>query len=98
MIPASLDSGHRLIADTLAAFRAGPALGSVALRPAPRARVPLYIGIAGSKRSGKDTLANGLASALSLPCDSFAAPLVTARDKWGVECAINGCCCGLRSV
>ena len=75
MIPASLDSGHRLIADTLAAFRAGPALGSVALRPAPRARVPLYIGIAGSKRSGKDTLANGLASALSLPCDSFAAPL-----------------------
>lgn len=75
MIPASLDSGHRLIADTLAAFRAGPALGSIALRPAPRSRVPLYIGIAGSKRSGKDTLANGLASALSLPCDSFAAPL-----------------------
>lgn len=64
-----------MIADTLAAFRAGPALGSIALRPAPRARVPLYIGIAGSKRSGKDTLANGLASALALPRDSFAAPL-----------------------
>jgi pantothenate kinase len=74
MIPASLDSGHRMIADTLAAFRAGPALGSIALRPAPGA-CPLYIGIAGGKRSGKDTLANGLASALALPCDSFAAPL-----------------------
>jgi hypothetical protein len=63
MIPASLDSGHRMIADTLAAFRAGPALGSIALRPAPQARPPLYIGIAGGKRAGKDTLANGLASA-----------------------------------
>ena len=75
MIPASLDSGHRMIADTLAAFRAGPAVGSIALRAAPQARPPLYIGIAGSRRAGKDTLANGLASALALPCDSFAAPL-----------------------
>ena len=75
MIPASLDSGHRMIADTLAAFRASPALGSIALRAAPQARPPLYIGIAGGKRAGKDTLANGLASALVLPCDSFAAPL-----------------------
>ncbi|MBA0429145.1 MULTISPECIES: hypothetical protein [Stenotrophomonas] len=75
MIPASLDSGHRMIVDTLAAFRASPALGSIALRAAPQARPPLYIGIAGGKRAGKDTLANGLASALVLPCDSFAAPL-----------------------
>ncbi|MGB5907688.1 MAG: hypothetical protein WBG87_09630 [Stenotrophomonas maltophilia] len=75
MIPASLDSGHRMIADTLAAFRASPALGSIALRAAAQARPPLYIGIAGGKRVGKDTLANGLASALALPCDSFAAPL-----------------------
>jgi len=75
MIPASLDSGHRMIADTLAAFRTGPALGSIALRAAPQARPPLYIGIAGGRRAGKDTLANGLASALALPCDSFAAPL-----------------------
>ncbi|EKT4441115.1 hypothetical protein QEK83_004988 [Stenotrophomonas maltophilia] len=75
MIPASLESGHRMIADTLAAFRAGPAVGSIALRAAPQARPPLYIGIAGSRRAGKDTLANGLASALALPCDSFAAPL-----------------------
>lgn len=75
MIPASLDSGHRMIADSLAAFRTGPALGSIALRAAPQARPPLYIGIAGGRRAGKDTLANGLASALALPCDSFAAPL-----------------------
>lgn len=75
MIPASLDSGHRMIADSLAAFRTGPALGSIALRTAPQARPPLYIGIAGGRRAGKDTLANGLASALALPCDSFAAPL-----------------------
>ncbi|MDA3306243.1 MULTISPECIES: hypothetical protein [Stenotrophomonas] len=75
MIPASLDNGHRIIANTLAAFRAGSALGSVALRPCPEAPLPLYIGIAGSNRAGKDTLANGLASALGLPCDSFAAPL-----------------------
>ncbi|HEL3178894.1 TPA: hypothetical protein UME25_004718 [Stenotrophomonas maltophilia] len=75
MIPASLDSGHRMIADTLVAFRAGPALRRTALRPAPQAAGPLYIGIAGAKHAGKDTLANGLASALALPCDSFAAPL-----------------------
>ncbi|MDA5341584.1 hypothetical protein [Stenotrophomonas maltophilia] len=75
MIPASLDSGHRMIADTLAAFRAGPAFGRTRLRPAPQAVGPLYIGIAGAKHAGKDTLANGLASALALPCDSFAAPL-----------------------
>ncbi len=75
MIPASLDSGHRMIADTLAAFRAGPALASTALRARPQAGPPLYIGIAGAKRAGKDTLASGLASALALPCDSFAAPL-----------------------
>ncbi|HGM6067429.1 TPA: hypothetical protein ACKP39_004342 [Stenotrophomonas maltophilia] len=75
MIPASLDSGHRMIADTLAAFRAGPAFGRTRLRPAPQAAGPLYIGIAGAKHAGKDTLANGLASALALPCDSFATPL-----------------------
>jgi hypothetical protein len=75
MIPASLDSGHRMIADTLAAFRAGPALASTALCARPQAGPPLYIGIAGAKRAGKDTLASGLASALVLPCDSFAAPL-----------------------
>lgn len=75
MIPTSLDNGHRMIAATLAAFRAGPALGRVPLRSSSLARPPLYIGIAGGKRAGKDTLANGLASALALPCDSFAAPL-----------------------
>ncbi|WP_414539452.1 hypothetical protein [Stenotrophomonas forensis] len=75
MIPASLDCGHRMIADTLAAFRAGPALGRTPLRPASQARGPLYIGIAGGKHAGKDTLANGLASALALPCDGFSTPL-----------------------
>lgn len=34
MIPVSLDSGHRMIADTLAAFRIGPALGRVPAHPA----------------------------------------------------------------
>lgn len=72
MIPASLDSGHRMIADTLAAFRTGPMRSSVMLRPAPQVRPPLYIGIAGGNGAGKDTLANGLASALALPCASFA--------------------------
>lgn len=75
MIPASLDSSQRMIADTLAAFRCGSAFGSVPLRSAPLTRPPLYIGIAGGKGVGKDTLANGLASALALPCDSFAARL-----------------------
>lgn len=35
----------------------------------------MLIGIAGPKRSGKDTLAHGLGKALGLPVDSFAAPL-----------------------
>ena len=35
----------------------------------------MLIGIAGPKRSGKDTLAKGLSKALNLPVDSFAAPL-----------------------
>jgi hypothetical protein len=35
----------------------------------------MLIGIAGPKRSGKDTLAHGLSRALGLPVDSFAAPL-----------------------
>lgn len=35
----------------------------------------MLIGIAGPKRSGKDTLAHGLSKALGLPVDSFAAPL-----------------------
>ncbi|KAG0924849.1 hypothetical protein G6F32_013762 [Rhizopus arrhizus] len=52
MIPASLDSGHRMIADTLAAFRAGPALRRTRLRPAPQAAGPLYIGLAGAKHAG----------------------------------------------
>ena len=35
-----------------------------------------YIGIAGAKRAGKDTLARGLAEALApIPVDSFAAPI-----------------------
>lgn len=35
-----------------------------------------YIGIAGAKRAGKDTLARGLAGALApIPVDSFAAPI-----------------------
>lgn len=75
MIPASLDSSQRMIADTLAAFRCGSAFGSAPMRSAPLTRQPLYIGIAGGKGVGKDTLANGLASALALPCDSFAARL-----------------------
>lgn len=33
------------------------------------------IGIAGAKRSGKDTLANGLSMALGVPRESFAGPL-----------------------
>jgi hypothetical protein len=35
----------------------------------------MLIGIAGAKRSGKDTLARGLSKLLDLPVDSFAAPL-----------------------
>lgn len=35
----------------------------------------MLIGIAGPKRSGKDTLARGLSKLLDLPVDSFAAPL-----------------------
>jgi len=35
----------------------------------------MLIGIAGPKRSGKDTLAQGLSKELGLPVDSFAAPL-----------------------
>ncbi|SMR70459.1 MULTISPECIES: hypothetical protein [Stenotrophomonas] len=75
MIPASLDNSQRMIADTLAAFRYGSAFGSAPLRSTPLTRPPLYIGIAGGKGVGKDALANGLASALALPCDSFAARL-----------------------
>ena len=82
MIPASLDSSQRMIADTLAAFRCGSAFGSVPLRSAPLTRPPLYIGIAGGKGVGKDTLANGLASALALPCDTFASRL---RQSNGAE-------------
>lgn len=83
MIPASLDSSQRMIADTLAAFRCGSAFGSVPLRSAPLTRPPLYIGIAGGKGVGKDTLANGLASALALRCDTFAAP---ARPSASAGC------------
>ncbi|WP_323162842.1 hypothetical protein [Stenotrophomonas maltophilia] len=36
---------------------------------------PVYIGIAGAKRAGKDTLARELQADLGLPIDSFAAPL-----------------------
>ncbi|HIE1097871.1 MULTISPECIES: hypothetical protein [Stenotrophomonas] len=82
MIPASLDSGHRMIADTLAAFRAGPALRRTRLRPAPQSAGPLYIGIAGATHAGKDTLANGLASALALPCDGFATPLQALAERF----------------
>lgn len=100
MIPASFDSGHRMIADTLAAFRAGPTLRRTPLRPAPQAAGPLYIGIAGATHAGKDTLANGLASALALPCDGFAAPLrqlaghtprhlmQTAGIEWERDCIL----------
>ncbi len=82
MIPASLDNSQRMIADTLAAFRYGSAFGSAPLRSTPLTRPPLYIGIAGGKGVGKDTLANGLASALALPCDAFAAPM---RRSAGAE-------------
>lgn len=81
MIPASFDSGHRMIADTLAAFRAGPALQRTPLRPAPQAAGPLYIGIAGATHAGKDTLANGMASALALPCDGFSTPLRALAER-----------------
>lgn len=48
-----------------------------------------YIGIAGAKRSGKDTLARGLAEALApIPVDSFAAPIrrfVADLLGWSLE-------------
>lgn len=75
MIPASFDSSQRMIANTLAAFRCGSAFASVPLRSAPLTRPPLYIGIAGGRGVGKDTLANGLASALALPCGTFSSPV-----------------------
>ncbi|QKW57808.1 hypothetical protein [Stenotrophomonas sp. NA06056] len=85
MIPASLDSSQRMFADTLAAFRYGSAFGSAPLRSPPLTRPPLYIGIAGGKGVGKDTLANGLASALALPCDSFAARLRQGASTEGTR-------------
>lgn len=85
MIPASLDSSQRMIADTLAAFRYGSAFASMPLRSAPLTRPPLYIGIAGGKGVGKDTLANGLASALALPCDTFASRLRQSAGERGRE-------------
>lgn len=48
-----------------------------------------YIGIAGAKRAGKDTLARGLAEALApIPVDSFAAPIrrfVADLLGWSLE-------------
>lgn len=83
----SNDSGRSMIADTLAHFgpvpearlipNAGPVppvMDLARFAPLP-AGAPLYIGIAGAKRAGKDTLARKLQAILGLPIDSFAAPL-----------------------
>ncbi len=70
---ATTDSGRAMIADALAAA-AGGYPPAIARRVAFDAE-PTFIGIAGPKRSGKDTLANLLSGALRRPVDSFAAPL-----------------------